>query len=385
MKRTLILSTVAIILTVLSLGYFLWFRPNQVESERKETAQKKEKQEVKSSTADLVVAPGYIEPVSEEIEVGAEIAGKLKSVLVEEGEQVVKGQTIAVLENSDFEAAIRTARANIKTLQRQQETARARLVQAQAERVRIENGARNEERSEAKAGYEETLPNVENARREFERRQKLYETGDVSREEVERARTNLETLQKQSLTMQAKFKTVNAEARKDDLDKADATIRLAETQIREFDALIKEAEARVKTAEANLTKTIVRAPISGVVLRKRLKDGETISPEMPTGIVTIADISALRVRVDVDETDVAKIKTGQTAYVTADAYANRKFSAKVIKIGQILGRKNIRTERPTEKVDTKILEVLLELDKGQNLPLGLRVDAFITNNSKETE
>jgi len=63
--------------------------------------------------------------------------------------------------------------------------------------------------------------------------------------------------------------------------------------------------------------------------------------------------------------------------VTTDAFGEQKFAARVIKIGRILGRKNFRDERPTEKVDTKILEVMLELAPGQKLPLGLRVDAFI--------
>ena len=76
----------------------------------------------------------------------------------------------------------------------------------------------------------------------------------------------------------------------------------------------------------------------------------------------------------------SQIKENQTAFITADAFGEQKFAAKVIKIGQILGRKNFRTERPTEKVDTKILEVLLELEPNQKLPLGLRVDAFISTN-----
>ena len=113
------------------------------------------------------------------------------------------------------------------------------------------------------------------------------------------------------------------------------------------------------------------------MLRKRLKSGESVSPETPNGIITVADTSALFVRIDLDETDVAKIRKNQTAYVTADAFGEQKFAAKVIRIGQIMGRKNFRTERPTEKVDTKVLEVLLELAPEQKLPLGLRVDAFI--------
>jgi HlyD family secretion protein len=375
MKRTLILSAAALILIALSIFYSSRpQRPAQIEIEQKTAAQNETEKEM---SAKLIAAPGVVEASSEEIEVGAEIAGKLKAVLVEEGERVVRGQTLAILENSDFEAQINTAKINIETLRRQKETAEARVLQAKTERARIVNGTRPEERREALQSYEQTLPNVEQAKREALRRGKLYESGDVSREEYERAKRNLETLQKQSDAARERYNVVNAAARKDDLEKADAAILLAQNQANEFDAMIREAGARVRAAETNLDKTIVRAPISGVILRKRLKDGESISPENPRGIVTVADTSALRVRIDLDETDVARIRENQAAYVTADAFGEQKFAAKVWRIGQIMGRKNFRTERPTEKVDTKILEVLLELAPDQKLPLGLRVDVFI--------
>jgi hypothetical protein len=90
------------------------------------------------------------------------------------------------------------------------------------------------------------------------------------------------------------------------------------------------------------------------------------------------------VRVDVDETDVSKISLGQRAYVTADAYSDRKFWGHVVRIGQELGRKNVRTDEPTEHVDTKILETLIQLDNGADLPIGLRVDAFIISSPEQT-
>jgi len=374
MKRTIILSAIAFVLISFSLGYFVWIRQARVEQK---VSAEQEKSEQKTLAEKTIAAPGVVEAISEEIEVGAEISGKLRQVLVEEGEQVIQGQTIAILENADFQAQIAAAKTNIETLRRQKATAEARVLQTKTERTRIYNGSRPEERREAWQSYEQTLPNVEQAEREVTRRGKLYESGDVSREEYERAKRDLETAQKQSNAVREKYNVVNADARKDDLAKAEAAILLAENQTDEFDALIREAEARVRTTEANLAKTIIRAPITGVVLRKRLKDGESVSPESQTGIVTIADVSALRVRVDLDETDVAKVRENQTAYITADAFGERKFAARVVKIGRILGRKNFRTERPTEKVDTKILEVLLELEPNQELPLGLRVDAFI--------
>jgi hypothetical protein len=91
----------------------------------------------------------------------------------------------------------------------------------------------------------------------------------------------------------------------------------------------------------------------------------------------MADDAVLRVRLDVDETDVSKLKVGQRAYVTAEAYGDHKFWGTVVRVGRILGKKNIRTDEPSEHVDTKILETLVELDRGERLPLGLRVDSFL--------
>jgi len=91
----------------------------------------------------------------------------------------------------------------------------------------------------------------------------------------------------------------------------------------------------------------------------------------------MADDSVLRVRLDVDESDVSKLRVGQRAYVTAEAYGTHKFWGHVIRVGRILGKKNVRTNEPSEHVDTKILETLVELEPGQQLPLGLRVDSFV--------
>jgi HlyD family secretion protein len=75
---------------------------------------------------------------------------------------------------------------------------------------------------------------------------------------------------------------------------------------------------------------------------------------------------------------------GQSAYVTADAYGKQKFPGHVIRVGKELGRKNVQTSEPTEKVDTKILETLIQLDAGVEIPIGLRVDAYIQTNQSAT-
>jgi HlyD family secretion protein len=306
----------------------------------------------------FVAAPGRVEPVSEEIEVGTEISGKIKAVLVDEGDQMQQGQHMAILENRDYAARLAAAE--------------ARLAQAQAELRRVMNGARSQERREARAVVEQTESVMWNAELELARRQWLLQHGAISKEEADRAERDLRVARARNHEAKERHALIDAAAREEDRARAQATVALARAQVSE--------------ARAHLDKTFIRAPVTGVVVRKRIHVGESVSPEVPYAtLFTIADTSTLRVRVDVDETDVGKIRLGQRAYVTADAYSDHKFWGQVVRIGQVLGKKNIRTNNPAERVDTKILETLVELDSNQGLPLGLRVDAFILVNHSPAE
>ncbi len=300
-----------------------------------------------------IAAPGRVEPISEEIKLGAELSGKLKAVLVEEGQRVQRGQVIALLEDSDYRARVAAAEAS--------------LLLREAELRRVLNGARDQERREARAAIKEAEALRENARTELERRQSLYRTGDIAREEAERAQRQYDVAYARYQAAVERHSFVDAAAREEDRARAEAAVASAKAQIAETRAL--------------LDKTVVRAPLGGVVLRKHLKTGESVSSGQMGGgsqaIVTLADDSRLRVRVEVDETDIGRLQVGQRAYVRADAYGEKQFQGQVIRIGEVLGRKAVLTDQPVEKVDTKVLEVLLELEPGEGPKLGLRVDAFI--------
>jgi multidrug resistance efflux pump len=147
--------------------------------------------------------------------------------------------------------------------------------------------------------------------------------------------------------------------------------------IRRAEAEVESARASLAEAEAMLTKTLIRSPIDGRVLRRYRKSGESVSANGEQPIVAIGNTATLHVRVDVDEADVSRLRIGQRAWVRAEAYGDQRFSGRVVRIGQALGRKNVRTDEPSERVDRKILETLVELDHGQSLPVGLRVDAYL--------
>ena len=80
---------------------------------------------------------------------------------------------------------------------------------------------------------------------------------------------------------------------------------------------------------------------------------------------------------DVDERDIARVHQGAAAYVMADAFGDRRFEGKVVELGRRFGRKNVRTDDPVERNDTKSLEVLIELAQRDLLVPGQRVRSFV--------
>jgi HlyD family secretion protein len=81
----------------------------------------------------------------------------------------------------------------------------------------------------------------------------------------------------------------------------------------------------------------------------------------------------------VDQTDVGRVAAGQRVEVNADAYPNRRFGGTIYRVSLRLGGKTAQTGRPADRVDTKVLQVLIDLDFGTMLPIGLRVDAYFQN------
>jgi HlyD family secretion protein len=299
----------------------------------------------------LIAGAGRVEPSSENIKLGSEINGKLKRIYVEEGDTVRRGQAIAELENDDYRAQV--------------ESAHAEVMQKQAELRKVINGARQQERREALSSVAEAEAVMNNAKADMVRRRDLFAAGIISREENERYEKEYEVAKARYDEMAQHHALIDANAREEDRSIAQASLQLA--------------QANLENARALLDKTCIRSPIDATILRKHHREGESVSnsTSSPDPIFTIGDKSVLRVRVDVDEADVSKLSLGQRAYVTADAYGARHFPGRVVRIGEELGRKNIRTDEPTERVDTKILETLVELDKGVDLPIGLRVNAYI--------
>lgn len=314
---------------------------------------------VQAATAplpELVAGPGRVEPSTEDIKLGSELSGKLKAVYVEEGDAVKQGQVLAELVNNDYRAQVLSAEADVAA-----KTAALR---------KVENGARAQERREAYSSVLQMQAVMNNARAEADRRQKLYAAGVISREEADRYSREYDVAKARYEEAREHHSLVDDRAREEDHAMAVAELKLS--------------QARLEQARAMYAKTLIKSPVDGTVLRKHHRNGESVSNSatVPDPVITVGDKRVMRVRMEVDETDISRVQVGQKAYVMADTFGQQKFPGKVIRVGQQLGRKNIVTGDPAEKVDNKVLETLIELDAGNNLPVGLRVDAYVETSSQ---
>lgn len=289
-----------------------------------------------------------VEPAGEEVAVAGQVAGRVAEVFVHEGAKVEAGAVLLRLEDSTERASIEVAKADL-------EVAKARLDKAVA-------GSRAEDVRRAAAQLREAQARAALSRGVLERLEKLAANEAATADELDRAKRTAEADRYTVSAAEASRAAVVAGNRAEDIAEARANVAVA--------------EARLGEAEARLALRAVTAPMAGEVLQVKVRPGAYYQPGGEAPIV-MGDTSRLHVRVDVDERDFARVRVGAKVEVMAKAFGEQLFAGKVVELGRKMGRKNVRTDDPTDLNDTKILEVLVELDAFEGLVVGQRVVALI--------
>lgn len=296
-----------------------------------------------------VAGNGVVEPRGRETKVAGAVAGRIASVEVKEGQHIEKDAVLVTLDASVERAALAAAEADLQI--------------ANADMSRTLHGQRREDVDAAVEEATAARARAEQSKAAFERVKALAAKGGATPDELDKA----------SAIAAADRASANA---------VDARMRAAMNGSRPEDVLAAQARAaaaraRRDQAKAACDRLVIRAPMSGEALQVRFRAGEYYVPGGADPLVIMGDTSQLTVRMDVDERDVARVMSGANAYVTADAFGDRHFNGRVLEIGRRMGRKNIRTDDPTERRDTKILEVVIELDATDGLVPGQRVVGYI--------
>jgi HlyD family secretion protein len=302
-----------------------------------------------SGSGGQVVAPGLVEGTADVLELGFESAGRIVELPVREGERVAHGQLLARLDD-------RLARARLAQ-------ADAALAAARARRDATVRGARLAEIHRAEAEADAARAEAGKQGRSRARTEELYAAEAATPDDLDRSRGAAAVADAQSRAAAAHLALVREGSRSE--ERREALARVA------------AAEADRDAAAVLLSQTELRAPIAGVILRRRAEPGEQVVTMPPTVVVTMVNLDRLRLRAEFDEADVARVRVGQRGHATAEAFGARRFAGKVAAIMGELGRKQVRVEDPRARVDTRVLEVLFELDERQGLPLGLRMQLHL--------
>lgn len=257
-----------------------------------------------------VSATGHIEPKTS-VDISADVSGRIVELTVEEGDDVVEGQLLLVIDDARFQAALERSQAAVADAVATEARARANAGQALRDWERIRD-------------LKSRLPEM------------------VTETEFETARTNSEVQG-----------------------------RLAESARHGVEA----AQAGVREAEDQLSKTVIRAPMSGRVTRLNVERGETAvvgTMNNPGSLLlTVSDLSVMEAVIEVDETDVPDISVGDSTVVRIDAFGDREFTGRVTTIGNssLRPRASLGTDQAID------FEVRVTLD---NSEVELRTDLSAT-------
>ena len=302
---------------------------------------------------DYVGGNGVVEPAGREVQVAADVPGRIGKILVEEGGFVEAGQLLVELEHATESAALAATEAELDA--------------AQAELLRAAHGNRREDIRASIADAEAATARAELSAGVLSRYEAVVSAGGVTIDELERARKQADADRAAAEQAAARRDATVEGSRREDIQAARARMMAA--------------QARRDQARAAVELRLVRAPIDAEVLQNKYRIGEYYQPGSAQALMIIGDTRTMQVRMDVDERDIAKIKLGAKAVIRVPAYPGVDFRGAVVKMGRRMGRKNIQTDNPTERTDMKILEAVLELEDPGSVVVGQRVMVYVAEQS----
>ncbi len=293
-------------------------------------------------------ATGRVEPKEGEVRISSQVAGLIAGVSVATNDKVQAGDVLVSLDSDDYMPKLAAARseAEVRMLERDEEPATGLAL----ERRQAEDGVNEADRAlfQAQVALDQAYVASKRA------------NGDEAA--VKAARDKLAEAKK---TAEAKRETLATIVGKPGMPlqtRLESALLMARTDL-----------AQVENA---IEKTRVRAPSDGTVLNVWAKAGEVAAPSPDAALVLFGDTSSMRVRAEVEERDVTKIRVGQRVVVRADGYPDKDFEGVVTQIAPALGSPRITTRGPRRPNDVEVLEVLIALDGTPPLLTGMRVDAF---------
>lgn len=290
----------------LALVGFAWYRikskPKGVEVYAEQVSRR--------TIRETVTGSGKIFPEIE-VKISSDVSGEVIDLYVKEGDSVTVGQVLAKIRPDEYQSAMEQGQASVSTARAQRDISSANINSASA---RID---------QLKADLARANSQLEVARNAFKRSEKLHKEGVISAAEYENAQNTLKSAEA----------GVNVAAAA--LVAGETDFKNAKENVRVADYGINSASARLKELRTSLQKTIIVAPVSGIISKLNIEKGERVVGTLQmagTEMMRIANLQSMEVQVDVSENDINKVAAGNEVDIEVDAYLGRKFKGKVTEI-----------------------------------------------------
>jgi HlyD family secretion protein len=269
-----------------------------------------------------VLAAGTIQPVVSVV-VGSQVSGQVQEILVDYNDSIKEGQPIARLDPQLFVTRVEQARAEVDVARQAVRIAMDEVATAEAA-----GNSAAAERNKAEAEVKRAEVVADNAFRRFERKAQLVKTGSSSVSDLDDARTAHEAAAADVESIKAQLASQQARAQE-----AGAKVGVARSRVTHGEAQVRRSEAALRQAEADLERTVIRAPMDGVVIERSVTAGQTVAAsfQAPT-LFTIGDLSAVSIEIAIDEADIGQIALGQPVTFSVDAYPDKAFDGRVVQI-----------------------------------------------------
>ncbi|WP_170241955.1 HlyD family secretion protein [Geobacter argillaceus] len=289
-----------------------------------------------------VTAKGVVESGTD-IELSSQVKGTIRRVLVEDGATVKAGQLLLEFDTTKIEA--------------QRRQMMAALAAAEARYREMKDGYRTEDVAMAKSGRERSQAVVTQAKDEFDRQRRLYDKGATTLVELNRAEERLRVAEGELGSADANLAKFRYGTRNEDRGQARAEVERARAELSFVDGVLKDYR--------------VYAPISGLVAGRFRDAGE--GADIGTPLLHLINPETLRIRAELEETDVGRVKEGQKAEVTMDAYRGKVFAGTVAKVFPVVLKKTQKSFDPMASFDINTQKIHVRLDNYSGLKNGMTV------------
>lgn len=297
-----------------------------------------------------VAGAGLVEAQTENISVGTNLSGIVTVVYAKVGQKVRKGDKLFKLDDRALKAEWRVREAAVES--------------AAAQLRKLQQMPRPEEVPALEARLAEMRANLADQLDLAQRARRLYSTRAISHEERNHRDQASTMAREQVRKAEADLSLMKSGAWKPDLTVAEASVE--------------QAQAMLQATETELARLEVQALVDGEVLQVNVRPGEYVSAQAGQALIVLGNVSCLHVRVDIDEHDIPRFRPEAKAKAMLRGDPRQEFELRFVRIEPFVVPKKSLTGDNTERVDTRVLQVIYALvDSTRRVFVGQQLDVYI--------